>query len=186
MQQSQGLLPPGTQFDVFRGVAGDGRSALTSVAAAAAAAHLPLAAARPDAEDLPCSQAAKVIRLGTKTFATCAVFSPDGQFLVSGCADGFIEVSQLQSIFFAISFNDDIYCRGSFMMLFNSCNVFSPRYFLPCPFIAPSPLNTRIHCTVFGEVYKPFFFVLFQVWNPDTGKLCKDLKFQAEEQVTSL
>ncbi len=72
------------------------------------------------------------------------------------------------------------------MMLFNSCNVFSPRYFLPCPFIAPSPLNTRIHCTVFGEVYKPFFFVLFQVWNPDTGKLCKDLKFQAEEQVTSL
>jgi hypothetical protein len=109
-------------------------AALTSVAAAAAAAHLPLAAARPDAEDLPCSQAAKVIRLGTKTFATCAVFSPDGQFLVSGCADGFIEVSQLQSIFFAISFNDDIYCRGSFMMLFNSCNLFSPRYFLPCPY----------------------------------------------------
>lgn len=88
-QQSQGLLPPGTQFDLFRGVA----------------------AARPDAEDLPCSQAAKIIRLGTKTHATCAVFSPDGQFLVSGCADGFIEV-----------------------------------------------------------------------WNPDTGKLCKDLKFQAEEQ----
>ncbi len=54
------------------------------------------------------------------------------QFLVSGCADGFIEV-----FLFAVIYS----------------------------------IIVAVHADA-GV----------QVWNPDTGKLCKDLKFQAEEQ----
>ncbi|WIA33260.1 hypothetical protein OEZ86_006402 [Tetradesmus obliquus] len=69
-QQSQGLLPPGTAYDLFRGTA---------------------ASQRDEVEAYPSSLAAKVT-FGAKTHPEVAIFSPDGTMLVSGSSDGFIEV----------------------------------------------------------------------------------------------
>eukprot|EP00056_Hartaetosiga_gracilis_P008249 m.117740 g.117740 ORF g.117740 m.117740 type:complete len:525 (+) comp12880_c0_seq1:2544-4118(+) len=69
-QKHSGVLPEGASVDLFRG-----RAIITE-----------------KEEELPPTHIHKSIKLGGKTHSECALFSSDGQFFVTGSADGMIEI----------------------------------------------------------------------------------------------
>lgn len=68
-QQLKGVLEPGTQYDLFRGKE-----------------------IRQEQIDIPPRFCSSVVKVGPSSRVECAMFSPDGKYLVTGSVEGFIEV----------------------------------------------------------------------------------------------
>ncbi|THG16715.1 hypothetical protein TEA_021784 [Camellia sinensis var. sinensis] len=90
-QQHQGLLPPGTQFDLFRGTAAMKQDVDDMYPTTLG--HTIKGKERVDEESRERSEDVEGLDVfGKKSHPESTRFSPDGQFLVSCSVDGFIEV----------------------------------------------------------------------------------------------
>ncbi|KAJ3118665.1 Serine/threonine-protein kinase smu1 [Nowakowskiella sp. JEL0407] len=69
-QYSQGLIPPESQFDLFRGIAKNTQNE----------------------DDMPVAECFNTIKFPKKNHPEAVAFSPNGQYLVTGSVDGLIEV----------------------------------------------------------------------------------------------
>jgi WD40 repeat-containing protein SMU1 len=69
-QKYTGRLPPGARFDLFRGTP----------------------PRRMDEDDAACVTPAGKVKFGTSSRALCVQFSPDGEHIITGSNDGFVEV----------------------------------------------------------------------------------------------
>jgi WD40 repeat-containing protein SMU1 len=91
-QQFRGLLPPaGQPYDLFADVAIAATTPdAVSASTAAAATTTTTAAAAP--RNTIAHELAATIKYGKSRTPMCAAFSPDGESLVSGSSDGFVEI----------------------------------------------------------------------------------------------
>ena len=92
-QQAQGLLPPGIPFDLFRG----SRKAI-----------------RKDVEEKLPKKLAGALVLSKDSSAESILFSPDGQSLITGSIDGFIEAWDFESQ--KLRQDLEYQARGEFLM----------------------------------------------------------------------
>jgi WD40 repeat-containing protein SMU1 len=148
-QQLQGLLPKGGRYDLFAG-------------SAAAADRGPAGATA--AETFP-TRNSKVIKFGKRSYAECARFSPDGNWLVSGSVEGYIEIWDADSG----KLNTDLQYQAEDQLMSHDAAVLSIAFNIGCELLASGSSK--------GEI---------KVWRIATGSCVRKFSGAHAEGVTSL